>query len=110
MSTIVNLTPHDIVVMMEHEIEDITFPTSGTVARLSTHEYAYGGGTLEDVSVVRVDYGRLSEEPPRVEDTYYIVSLVTALAMRRADFLVPYDEIRDDEGQILGCRRLAVIA
>lgn len=110
MSTIINLTPHDIVVMIEHSIEDVTFPSSGTVARLSTHEYTFGGGTLEGVEVVRVDYGRLAEEPPKVEDTYYIVSLVTALAMRRPDFLVPYEEIRDDAGRILGCRRFAAIA
>ena len=109
MSTIVNLTPHAIVVLIQNETEEIVFPPSGKVSRLSTHEFSFGGGALEGVEVVRVDYGWLEEQPPEVEDTFYIVSLVTALAVHRADFLVPYEEVRDDTGRIIGCLRLAII-
>lgn len=32
-----------------------------------------------------------------------------ALAVRREDFVVPFDEVRDDTGRIIGCRDLAQV-
>ena len=54
-----------------------------------------------------VEFHHLLQSPPHIEGTWYIVSLPCALVAPRADFLVPYDEVRDDAGRIVGCRLLA---
>lgn len=102
--TVVNLTPHEVRVMRDDE-PDVVFPASGQVARLSvvdlgTRDYGVG------VPVENVEFHHLVEAPPRIEGTWYIVSLPCALANPRGDFLVPYLEVRDDAGRIIGCQML----
>lgn len=104
MPTIINLTPHDVRVMWDDRA-DTVFPASGRVARLAQVELACHdpgiGAPVQDV-----EYGHLTEPVPRGEGVWYIVSLPTALATQRPDFLVPYGEVRSQDGVIMGCRML----
>lgn len=105
--TIINLTPHDVIVWLDDNPmgEKVCFPASGEVARLSAIEL--GERHDEGVLVQDVEFGHLLKSPPRVEGTRYIVSLPVELAQPRDDFLVPFREVRDDLGRIVGCRALA---
>lgn len=108
MAQFVNLTPHDINIYSGNTIEmgpQHIIPPSGNVARISYIEQ--GGGWIHNVPFHYVEYGRFENPPPAEDGTYYIVSLVAALAIRgRDDILAPFEEVRNDKGTIVGCRSL----
>jgi hypothetical protein len=106
---LINLTPHPINRYGNRSIEDgpaEVFPPSGTVARVATIEL--GTGTSRSGAVYEmVEYGRLEGLPSKQDGTEYIVSLVCALAARgRDDLLAPYEEVRNGQGTMIGCRYL----
>jgi hypothetical protein len=103
---VVNLTPHDVVILDADQQEVCRYPRSGDVARLATVELA-SFPLADGVTVQMVEFHHLVEAPERIDGTRYIVSLPTALASPRPDFLVPYGEVRDDAGRIIGVRTLA---
>lgn len=105
---IINLTPHSVTVM-PLEGDPVTFEAAGQVARVG--EVVTGSRTIDtengpievhDVYYTDVLLG-LPDPQPGVT---YLVSRVAAAASDRADLLFPYAELRDDEGQIIGCRAL----
>lgn len=121
--TLVNLTPHPVRVfgwdvpdrfhLDEHEPLTVIEP-SGIVARIG--EIDLGTQHLRNcpVPVEYVEYRHVNglPEPSRIiggsHDIWYIVSLALALAATdRGDLLVPYREIRDPDGSVIGCRLLA---
>jgi hypothetical protein len=117
MPRVINLTPHAISVYGSNSIEDgpqATYPASGTVARVATVDLGstrVGGFNTPPVVYELVEYGWIENLPSPVENTLYIVSLVCALAVSgRFDIVAPYDEVRDDKGQIIGCRIFQKIA
>ncbi|WP_055696480.1 hypothetical protein [Streptomyces silaceus] len=109
---ILNLTPHPIRLYaaeredgiddLEPHLRDVIGP-EGTPARLSTKEL--GGGMWPEL----VEFGHAQNLPPKRDGVQYIVSLVVALALadRRSDLLVPYREVRNASGTVIGCRSLA---
>jgi hypothetical protein len=68
-------------------------------------EYAPHGGTVHPLPAVQKDHrGSVS--------VFYVVSLVVGLVMtygghNRPDLLVPYREVRNLAGTVIGCRQLA---
>jgi hypothetical protein len=109
---ILNLTPHPIRLYdnaREDGLDDLdphlreVIPPEATPARLATIELG-GGITFE-----MVEFGHAQNLPPRRDGCQYIVSLVVALALadRRSDLLVPYREVRNSSGTVIGCRSLA---
>ena len=123
MQTLINLTPHPVRVF-GNDVPD-RFPAgkfdpltviepSGTVARIG--EIDLGTQHLRNcpVPVEYVEYRHVNglPEPSRIvggdHDIWYIVSLALALASTDCgDLLVPYREIRDLDGSVIGCRLLA---
>ena len=100
-----NLTPHPIRLYQGDEVVQ-EIPPSGEVARLST--YKISSEDHDGTRVALVAYGAADGLPPEREGVVYVVSLPTALAvMKRHDLLVPYDEVRNDVGTVVGCRMLA---
>lgn len=109
---ILNLTPHPIR-LYAHDREDgsddldaglvETIPPEPIPARLATIEL--GGGVHFEL----VEFGHAQNLPPKRDGVQYIVSLVVALALadRRSDLLVPYREVRNSTGTVIGCRALA---
>jgi hypothetical protein len=113
---IINLTPHNIIV------NNYNFPPSGTVARCeeitekNVSLMTEGG---ESFQLVKKYYGKV-ENLPEIETykehplsnynhiaVYYIVSAMVRLAVPdRQDLLSPGDLIRDEKGNIVGCKNL----
>lgn len=111
---IVNLTPHPIRLYSD-EREDgdddlaphlrEVIPPEDRPARLDMAELGMQAG-----GIAMVEYGHARDLPrPSGDGTRYIVSLVVALALvdRRSDLLVPYREVRNSSGTVIGCRQLA---
>ena len=109
---ILNLTPHPIRLYSaerEDGIDDLephlreVIPPEETPARLATIEL--GGGMWPEL----VEFGHAQDLPSKRDGVHYIVSLVVALALahRRSDLLVPYREVRNASGTVIGCRSLA---
>jgi hypothetical protein len=42
-------------------------------------------------------------------NTFYVVSLPVAQTVKRSDFLVPHELVRDEAGNVIGCRGFAYI-
>ncbi|CAL9313774.1 hypothetical protein [Streptomyces sp. SudanB91_2054] len=113
---IVNLTPYairiyapdrpdgidDLEPSLRYVIEPEEKPARLGVIPLST-EYREG------IPVELVQYGHAQGLPRRRAGVSYIVSLPVALALapRRSDLLVPYREVRNASGTVIGCRQLA---
>lgn len=113
---ILNLTPHPIRLYVDDRpdgIDDLdpgllrVIDPEATPARLGmvplTSEFRDG------IPVELVEYGHAENLPRPHDGTAYIVSLPVALALapRRGDLLVPYREVRNSSGTVIGCRQLA---
>ena len=125
MAKVVNLTPHPIRVYdvgvpdridpTEHEPIRVFDPDPDLPpARIGTIDL----GTQDQGIGVPVEYveytphgGLVSPLPERQEGVWYIVSLVVAMQQTyvygRGDLLVPYLEVRNLEGTMIGCKLLA---
>lgn len=122
MPDLINLTPHAMHLYApdcparinpdEHDAIRVIEP-SGTIARLGATEL--GDWHLDGIAVVQVDFCGTTGLPPyaghmdsRDRETWYLVSLVTALAApERGDLLVPFADVRNGSGQVVGCRAFA---
>lgn len=105
-TALVNLTPHAISIIGETKI---TVPPSGIVARCSVRREKVG--EVGRIPVNRTVFGDVEGLPDSRPSTYYIVSAIVAQACPdRHDLLIPDDTVRDDQGQIIGCRALATVA
>ena len=63
----------------------------------------------DDVPVEIVEYGHTDNLPTSRDGVFYIVPLEVVLSQprRRDDLLVPYREVRDSTGAVIGYRQLA---
>lgn len=109
-ANIVNLTPHAVNIVDSNDSVAITIPASGNVARCSQTIDIVGALTLDSVVVPisASSYGEVVDLPAPQDGVYYIVSrLVMSACPARQDLLVPNDLVRNDAGQVIGCRSLA---
>lgn len=128
---ITNLTPHPIRIygwdvpdrfnLGEHEPLMVIEP-SGQVARIGEIELGGGGGLRGcDAPVELVEFHHANGLPPKHacpwdnNTTWYVTSLALALSFanqtgvgHRNDLLVPFREVRNLEGTVIGCRTLAL--
>lgn len=105
MATIVNLTPHDInVVLADGSVR--TFPKSGAEARAVPQRTA--GRDVDGIPTVTVTLGDVTGLPDPIEDTVYLVSMVIVdKCPTRTDIFAPGELVRDPSGRVIGCRGLA---
>lgn len=120
---IVNLTPHPINVYTadtpdqatEAELAEgllTTIPASGRMARLTNRDLGSDHSVDVDgrpVEVEQVEYGQLDGLPEPQPGVKYVVPLVTALAARREDLLVPHYQVRNEQGTVVGCKKFGRI-
>ena len=111
---ILNLTPDPVRIYAEDRpdgIDDLepglrlVIEPEDTPARLAIIELGTQGDGVE-----LVEYGHANHLPPKRDGVRYIVSLVVALSLvprGRDDLLVPYREVRNASGTVIGCRQLA---
>ncbi len=105
MSTIKNLTPHTVTIVTTTGEQIIYMPT-GVIPRLSTKTIQVGA--VDGIPITSTVFGEVQDMPEYVQDTYLIVSRMVLAAMpRRSDLLVPNELVRNEKGQIIGCRSLA---
>lgn len=105
---LINLTPHPVNILDENNNVILSIPPSG---ELRLPEQAIPAEEIEvdgvKITIVLKAISPDAPLPPQEEGTFYIVSLITAQTARRPDFLVPDQVVRDKDGNIIGCRRLA---
>ena len=126
-----NLTPHSVTVAVHYDnsgqpldMQQITIPPSGIVARISEKRRpqpsimvsGYGGRETdgEECTVLdgwcvctdTVTYDQPENLPAPQEGIWYITSMLVAQAVRRPDVLSPGELTRDEEGRITGCKGL----
>lgn len=98
-----NLTPHAIHWHREKGIE--TIPASGIIPRCSVVEEK----TLHDW-LVSPKLGEVQNLPAQEAGKWLVVSRIVAEACpQRADLIFPHDLVRDDKGNIIGCRKFGTV-
>ena len=108
----VNLTPHPIGFVDQTDTPILTVPTTA-VARVSAQTTTVGHFIINGVQIPRTHtvYGQVEGLPDPTPGVIYIVSgmIVSALAsqgIHRDDLLVPGQQVRDEQGRVIGCRSL----
>ena len=125
--TLVNLTPHNIVICDENCKPILLIPRSGTVARVKQtrkiiktirvrgiriqKSNAEAELVEVEVPISRNEYGEVEGLPEPREGVYYIVSMMVAQALpHRRDLLIPDtgpdSACRDENGRIIGVKYL----
>ena len=115
---LVNLTPHEVVVLDDANNIVLRVPPSGKVARVATKEELVG--TVNGVPVFRTTYGAIEGLPEPEPGTVYIVSLLVLQALqahkiKRDDVVAPNTSptpngaVRDAQGRIIGVRSFVVL-
>lgn len=117
MVKIFNYTPHAVTVFDYDGNDLFTYAPSGLARATQTAEtvdYIDVGTGL--VPVKKMTFGAVEGLPEIAEpDTYFIVSAITAQAAKatnhplRDRLLVVADPVRNEDGQIIGCRSFSVI-
>ncbi len=107
-TTLINMTPHDVVVLDENGAEVLRVAPQEQPARLVEVRGATTTLRCRDTNVPVVGLGYLDvvlNLPDPKDGVKYIVSRVTAQGIPpRDDLLFPIDEVRDAANQIIGCR------
>jgi NAD(P)H-dependent flavin oxidoreductase YrpB (nitropropane dioxygenase family) len=132
--SIMNLTPHSVVVLRDDAKGDIVgntgfgsaakegkftlvaeYKPTGKVARAAQKDELQGNLEIEGhkVPLIKTAFGQPTDLPDLEEGTMYIVSILTAQAAKAAgrkgdDLIITSDPVRDAAGKIIGCRKFAV--
>jgi len=105
---IVNLTPHELNFVLGDA--EIKIPPSGQVARMTEKTEIIGD--VDGIPIIRKTFGEVEDLPERQENTILVVSLLTAQAIKgrgRPDVFVIGESLRNEKGQVIGAKSLAVI-
>ena len=107
MKSIINLTPHEIVVLNDQNEVVFKLPSEG-VARCKTEKTVVG--YLNGIPVKKTRFGAIEGLPQAQKGVAYIVSAITAqAAVDRDDLYIVEDTVRDDAGRIIGCKSFGKI-
>lgn len=108
MTTFLNLTTHPIT-MYAGDTPIASWPPSGRFARAREARESLGTLSTDQgpIPLIAVRYTRdLIDLPEEAPGTAYIVSRVLAERVPRGDLYFPVDDVRDEQGRIVGCRGL----
>ena len=111
METILNLTPHIVVVLGADGTQVAELPPTGRVARVATT--VEDAGEIAGIPVVKTRFGEIIDLPEPEDGTFFVVSSLLAGAAKEtgrgaSDLLVPGRLIRDSAGQPIGCEKLSL--
>lgn len=106
---IINLTPHSIN-YIRNDGTVVTLESAGIARAKQTNVPA---GDIDGFAVVKTTFGDVVDLPDFNAGTYYVVSAITAAAAKAhgrttADLLLTADAVRNDAGQIIGCKAFAL--
>ncbi|HCM36992.1 MAG TPA: hypothetical protein DIS53_03650 [Candidatus Wildermuthbacteria bacterium] len=110
---LLNLTPHELVLVGENSDPIVRIPQSGQVARVATRATKVGEVEVDGyiVPVVSTEFGEIDGLPEATDGTIYIVSIVALAALKgtRQDVVAPdtgpQSAIRNADGTIKGVKR-----
>jgi hypothetical protein len=107
--TFVNLTPHDVNIVDNNGDIILIVPATDKPLRLIEKRDVIGD--INGIPLSRVSYAIDDATPlPNPDtDTFFIVSRVVAETFKRPDFIVPDQTVRNDKGQIVGCKGFAFV-
>lgn len=107
---LVNLTPHTINFYNDKNELIYSVEPSGKVARLKTNTVVMGSYDITNgvtIPTMHTVFGKIENLPDCDYETDYIVSTLVALACKnRLDVFFQNDLVRDENGNIIGCRSL----
>jgi len=105
---IYNTTPHAIKVL--DESGEVILEILKATEPLRLREENDYWWKICGISVFRKSFS-VTELPPFMPNTYYVVALPVAQIIKRDeyDFIVPHDLVRDSEGNVIGCRAFAFV-
>lgn len=104
---LINLTPHAITILDKDDNVILTIPSSGIARAEQTRERI---GDIGGIPVSKTGYGKVVNLPNPKAGIAYIVSVLTAQAAPdRKDLYIVDEMVRDEGGNIIGCRALAQI-
>ncbi len=103
---IINKTPHDVTIVDYNNNIINTMKSSGQIRLAAITKKV---GTINNVPISKTEFGEPEGLPEFKKDRYYIVSQLVKKALpNRTDLLVPAELVRDDNGNIIGCRSLGI--
>ena len=101
---VINMTPHPVMILDRDNGEIARFESIGQIRLAARTEPA---GDIEGIPTSRSFFGEPVGLPAFKDGTWYIVSqLIKSALPERADLLVPAEVVRDEKGNIIGCRSL----
>ena len=99
----INLTPHALnIVQADGSV--YTLPPSGQVARVATTRTVVN--EIDGVEIYETQFGEVEGLPERNGQDLLIVSALVAQRANRPDVYSPGELVRNDAGQVVGCRGL----
>ena len=108
MQKFVNLTPHDVTIVNDSGEVIATIKASGKIARIETKTVKTE--EINGIPVTRTEFGKLAGLPEPEDNTVFIVSSLVAQACKeREDVYIPNEPVRDEHGNIIGCKSLGKI-
>ena len=102
-----NFTPHNVVIVI-NESTKIVIPSDG-IARVTETKTTAPSIDVDGVVIETFvsAFGEVENLPPQEEGVMVIVSAMAADAAKdRNDLLVPGELVRDNDGNIIGCKSL----
>ena len=102
-----NFTPHNVVIVM-NETTKIVIPSDG-IARVTETKTVAPSIDVDGVIIETFvsSFGEVENLPPQEDGIMVIVSAMAADAAKdRNDLLVPGELVRDNDGNIIGCKSL----
>ena len=103
-----NLTAHPVMIVGERD--SIVLPASSSPPRISD-EIARSTSVVVDqvhIPVCDVAAGTVSGLPEPQDGVLFVVPRIVAAACPdRTDLVIPFDDVRDHAGRVIGCRALA---
>jgi hypothetical protein len=104
--TIKNFTPHPITICNNAGEVTRVIQSEGLV-RLKA--VTVPAGEIDGVPVTRTEFGQPEGLPEFKEGVFIVVSqLVKSALPSRSDLLVPAEVVRDEKGNIVGCKSLGL--
>ena len=104
---IVNCTPHPVMIVDADGNVVRTIEPNGTPIRLKSETVP--AGEHDGIPLSKTVFGEPVGLPDPEEETLFIVSQIVKNAIPgRHDLVVPAEVVRDDKGQIIGCRSLGL--
>ena len=101
-----NFTPHNVVIVINDS--KIVIPSDG-IARVTETKTATPSIDVDGVVIETFvsAFGEVENLPPQEDGVMVIVSAMVASAAKdRNDLLVPGELVRDNDGNIIGCKSL----